>query len=146
MAFLTIEDIYGQLSVLVFPDSFEKNRELITQDSKLIIKGRASINRDETASLIAGSIYSIEDVNRELWIAFDDMEAYKKKAAELDDISFEHQGGSEVVVYLKKERMKKNLGRERRVNVSSEVIAVYEDAFGKDNVRTRVVGLKKGAQ
>ncbi len=146
MAFLTIEDIYGQLSVLVFPDSFEKNRELITQDSKLIIKGRASINRDETASLIAGSIYSIEDVNRELWIAFDDMEAYKQKAAELDDISFEHQGGSEVVVYLKKERMKKNLGRERRVNVSSEVIAVYEDAFGKDNVRTRVVGLKKGAQ
>ena len=40
MAFITIEDLYGSVEVVVFPNFYEKKKELLELDSKVFIKGR----------------------------------------------------------------------------------------------------------
>ena len=143
MAFVTLEDVYGQIDVVVFPDVFDKSRELIQPDSKVFVRGRASIGRDEQASLLAGAIFDINDVKREVWVAFADMEDYKAKASELCDICFENQGDAEVIAYLRKERMKKSLGPNYKVDASGDKLNGLKEAFGEANVRVRVAGLKR---
>ena len=46
MAFVTIEDLYGSVEVLVFPRDYEKRRDLLEQDAKVFITGKASIGDD----------------------------------------------------------------------------------------------------
>ena len=143
MAFVTIEDIYGQIDVVVFPEVFDRSRELLHTDSKIFVKGKVNIGRDERASLLAGMIYDINDIRREVWIAFADIEEFKAESSKLMDLCFENQGDAEVIVYLKKERMKKSMGTDYKVNADEEHLRLFTDAFGADNVRTRVAGLKR---
>ncbi len=143
MAFVTIEDIYGSIDVVVFPDTFDRSRELLAPDSRVFIKGRASIGRDEKASLLAAQIFSIDDTAREVWIAFDDIAAYKAEQDKLNDLCFENPGDAGVIIYLKKERMRKSLGALSRVNAAAERLEAFKQAFGEENVRVRVIGLKK---
>lgn len=137
MAFLKLEDIYGQYEVLIFPDAFDRYRAKTELDQKVYLHGRISIGRDENASLIADRIISFDELKKELWVAFDDKNAYDMMASELEDICFENQGTADAVVYLRKEKAVKKLGRELAVSDSTEVITRLKDAFGADNVRLR---------
>ena len=141
MAFLTLEDIYGQFDVLVFPDLYEKSRELTEPDRRVFVTGRVSIGRDETGSLIASRLVDINNINRELWVAFDDIDAYRKAAERLEDLCFENQGRMQVVVYLRKEKAAKKLGADLRISTDRALLERFEAVFGAENVRTRVVGL-----
>ena len=43
MAFITLEDLMGSVEVIVFPRDYEANRDLLTEDAKLFIRGRVSL-------------------------------------------------------------------------------------------------------
>ena len=73
----------------------------------------------------------------EIWVAFDDYAAYDKEASRLEDMCFENQGTAEPVVYLKKEKSYKKLGRSLAVDGSEEFTERLKAAFGEANVRIR---------
>jgi len=137
MAFLKVEDLYGQFEVLIFPDTFDRYRSKLETDSKVYLHGRISIGRDENASLIADKIIGFDELKKEIWVAFDDKAAYDKAASRLEDMCFENQGTVEPVVYLKKEKSYKKLGRSLAVDSSEEFIERLKAAFGDANVRIR---------
>ena len=43
MAFITLEDLMGSVEVIVFPKNYEADRDVLTEDSKIFIKGRVSL-------------------------------------------------------------------------------------------------------
>ena len=43
MAFITVEDLVGAVEVIVFPKDYEKNRDILAEESKVFISGRVSI-------------------------------------------------------------------------------------------------------
>ena len=61
MAFITLEDLYGAIEVVVFPQTLKKFNILLNDDSIILIKGSISIDDDE-AKLIARDI---KDINEE---------------------------------------------------------------------------------
>lgn len=140
MAFVTIEDIYGQFDVLIFPDMFDRFRELIELDSMIFVKGRVSINRDETASLVAEKIADVKRPREELWIAFKDINEYRAMARQLDDLCFDNSGPCEAIVYLRREKARKSLGPSLKVNLYQVTLQKFIEAFGAENVRTRDAG------
>lgn len=141
MAFLTLEDIYGQIEVLAFPDVFERARELTDPDRRVYITGKATINRDENASLIAERICDIEDTRKELWIACSDKADYDRKAQAVEDFCFEHQGRVPVIIYLRREKAAKKLGRDLQVTTDAATIEALREICGEENVKVRVLGL-----
>ena len=54
MAFVQVEDIQGQIEVVVFPDVYTQTQELWQEDSVVLIKGRVD-DRDGTAKIICES-------------------------------------------------------------------------------------------
>ncbi len=61
MAFLNLEDLVGNVEVVVFPKDYEKYGNLLQEDTKVFIKGRVSIEEDKDGKLICEQIASFEE-------------------------------------------------------------------------------------
>ncbi len=61
MAFLNLEDLVGNVEVVVFPRDYEKYSALLLEDAKVFIKGRASVEEDKDGKVICEQIVSFEE-------------------------------------------------------------------------------------
>ncbi len=64
MAFLTLEDFYGQIDVVVFPKTFERDRAFMDVDSVVVITGKLDLKEEGSPKLLADSISPIERFGR----------------------------------------------------------------------------------
>ncbi|MBI5407753.1 MAG: DNA polymerase III subunit alpha [Nitrospirae bacterium] len=64
MAYITIEDLYGTIEVIVFPDVYKEAQNIITQETPVIISGYTD-KSDKGLKIIARKIISIDDGNLE---------------------------------------------------------------------------------
>ena len=62
MAFLNVEDLIGNVEVVVFPQVYERYSTLLVEDAKVFIRGRVSLEEDKDGKLICDQIISFEDV------------------------------------------------------------------------------------
>jgi len=67
MAYITIEDLYGTIEVIVFPDVYRESQNIITQGTPIVISGNTD-RTDKGLKVIARKIFSIDDndLNSEL--------------------------------------------------------------------------------
>ena len=56
MAFITIEDLYGQNEVIVFENCYQKCTDALLEDNIVLVEGRLSIKEDDNITIIASSI------------------------------------------------------------------------------------------
>ena len=56
MAFITIEDLYGQVEVITFENAYLSAKESLVEENIVLIKGRLSLRDEEKATIIANSI------------------------------------------------------------------------------------------
>jgi DNA polymerase-3 subunit alpha len=61
MAFLTVEDLVGSVEVVVFPKDYEKYSALLSEDAKIFVRGRASLEEDKDGKVICEQIVSFEE-------------------------------------------------------------------------------------
>ncbi|MBR1856440.1 MAG: DNA polymerase III subunit alpha [Oribacterium sp.] len=143
MAFIEIEDMVGTIDVVVFPNTYQKKRELIRPDNKVFIFGSVDISDDANAKLIANNIYTFEEAPKELWLQFEDKDSYLKLAPQVDRILSEYKGLDQVSVYLKKEKAVKKLNREQSVNVNNALLTTLYSLLSEKNVKVTYKVLKK---
>lgn len=65
MAFLNIEDLVGNVEVVVFPNVYEKYAPLLLEDAKVFIKGRISVEEEKDGKLICEQIAAFEDATKD---------------------------------------------------------------------------------
>jgi DNA polymerase-3 subunit alpha len=65
MAFVKLEDLEGRCNLVVFPDVYEKSRDLLIPDEIVFVRGRADTRQEET-SIVVSDIIPIAKVHREL--------------------------------------------------------------------------------
>ncbi|MDR0964791.1 MAG: DNA polymerase III subunit alpha [Clostridium sp.] len=63
MAFVTIEDFVGTVEVVVFPRDYEKYANLLIEDRKVFIRGKASLEEDKDGKILCEQVGSFEDVS-----------------------------------------------------------------------------------
>ena len=61
MAFIDLEDLYGEAEVVVFPNVYERYMAAIAEDSVVVIRGKLNFKEDEAPKLLADSVLSIDD-------------------------------------------------------------------------------------
>ena len=61
MAFVTLEDMTGQIECLVFPKVFERYQSALQEDEAVVINGRISVREDEAPKLLAEKITPIDE-------------------------------------------------------------------------------------
>ena len=134
MAFLTLEDLYGTVEVVVFPKTYEKYQEYLQEDEKIYIKGRASISEEE-GKVICEGIIPFDKVPKEIWIQFSNKNQFTESAPNLYRIFSEHTGNVPVVIYCKEERAINRLPRNLMIEDSKEVFVKLLQKYGEDNVK-----------
>ena len=133
MAFLTLEDQLGSIGIIVFPKDYERYRQILMEDARLVISGRASVEEDKDAKLIASGIWTFDEVPRELWIQFASKEEYQKEALAVAEIPAANPGFSKLVVYCRQEKAKKE--ESEGVRISDELLRNLYERYGADNVK-----------
>lgn len=56
MAFVTAEDVFGSIEVIVFPKTYEQQTQLFAEGNIVLIHGRLSVREDEEAKLVCESV------------------------------------------------------------------------------------------
>ena len=143
MAFLTIEDLYGTVEVIVFPKDYEKYSYLMTEDAKVFVRGRVSVEEDKNGKLICERIYPFGAAKRELWLQFATKEEYEAKETEIMDILKGSDGQDMVVIYISSIRAMKRLGENMGVFANNELVNELNEKLGEKNVKVLEKSIEK---
>ncbi|MDD5900408.1 MAG: DNA polymerase III subunit alpha [Lachnospiraceae bacterium] len=143
MAFVTIEDVFGTVEVIVFPRDYEKYKQELVQDNKIFIRGRVAVEEERAARVICSEIIPFALIPREIWIRFPDKEAFLKQEEELYRILNSYDGKEETVIYCVAEKAIKHLPKSHSTMVCESLISRLEAVFGKDSVKVVEKTLEK---
>ena len=146
MAFLQLEDLVGTVEVIVFPNIYERNSGMLTEESKVFVSGHVNGEEDKASKLICDRIFSFDEGKRELWIQFPNQAACVEQEVELLALLHDSDGNDAVVLFAAAERSTKRLGAGRSVRAEGELLARLRARFGADNVKVvekRIEKLKK---
>ena len=134
MAFITIEDLTGSVEVLIFPKTYEKCSAMIVEDEKLFVEGRISVEEEKASKVIADNLIRFSDVPRSIWIAFPDIEAFRRARGELLSFAEKNEGQDRLLIYLRKEKQAKQLSLGGGICADADTLAQLREMFGKANV------------
>ena len=135
MAFLTVEDLFGTVEVVVFPRNYEKNQTLMQPDTKVFIRGRANVEEEKNGKVICEKVYSFEDAKRELWIQFADKESFEANEQKLYEMIADSDGSDTVVIYLAAQKAMKRLGASKNLLIGQKILQRLSNEFGGNNIK-----------
>ena len=143
MAFITVEDLVGTVEVIVFPNDFEKQKLLIEEEAKVLIRGRVSMSDDQPTKLICEKITPMHPNQKDVWIQFPDKADYLQNEQNLFDIIMDNDGNDRIVIYCKKEKAIKRLPEINNIRLNDDILRRLSSAFGEENVKVVQPVLKK---
>ena len=146
MAFLTLEDLVGTVEIVVFPRDYEKNVQFMNVDEKVFIQGRVAAEDDKASKLICESMYSFDEVPRELWFQFENKEEFLAKEQELYEDLRDSDGKDSVVIFIKSPKAIKRLGPSRNIKIHPQLLSKLYEKYGQQNVKVVEKSIEKLAK
>ena len=134
MAFVTLEDLYGTVEVILFPRDYQKYRDLLVMDTAVYVKGRASVS-EENGKLVAEFVISMDQVPKEIWIQVQNIGYFQEKQNMLYDVIRQHPGEREILIYSREEKAVKRLPSYENLSGDAEVLWELENIFGEKNIK-----------
>ena len=135
MAFITIEDLFGNVEVIIFPRDYERYKEHLLEDNKVFIRGKITVEEDKPAKLICGEIIPFDSLPKDVWIKFPSKEVFLLKEKDLYELLSESDGKDQVIIYCESEKAKKLLPKSRTIHANLELIQKLKENYGADNVK-----------
>ena len=134
MAFLTIEDMVGTAEVLVFPKDYERVRSRLSQDMRLFVSGRASVEEDKPAKLIFSAMKDFADVPRKMWIRYPDEAAFDADKAHLIGLLEKSDGSVPVCAMCVAEKKPVALPRGILVDPDDGLLETLKKEYGEERI------------
>jgi len=150
MAFITLDDRYGEIEVIIFPKTFAKFSSEIFDENAVFLRGTLSVEEGDTVRVVAKDIiplipnYEIKDSKEErksdgktknvIYVKVDGLS--DKRIAVIDRLSMLHAGSYPVILFdnsTKKYVLKKNC----ELDPSESVLSSLKRNFGEENVVVR---------
>lgn len=141
MAFAILEDTYGSVEVVLFPEIYKSAASFLDQDIPVLIKGQVDL-RGEKAAVVANEVLSLDDLRkkvvRELHLRLLIQDLTQKKVSDLHHIIQNHQGGRcRLYLHLLTDEGKELVflaGSSIQVDPSDELIMELEKRLGNEAV------------
>ena len=136
MAFVTLEDLYGVVEIIIFPATYDKYQKYIEEDTIVVVEGRLSISEEDEPKIISESIRPLNKYKREkLYIKVEEGD-FNTAFNNLKEIFENYRGDVPVYVYLAKEKKVVMADRNYWVNTEDDrLLDEVRRVVGKDSVR-----------
>ena len=145
MAFLTVEDMYGTLEVIVFARDFERLRGEFEEDKRVLIRGRASIEEEKGGKLIFEDMLDMSQIPLKLWIQFPDKAAFESKRDSLMITLCRYDGNDTVIVYTAAEKQMEVLPPSKTTDARSDLLlGELKAEYGNENVKVTAKAVEWG--
>ncbi len=144
MLFLTVEDLFDQIEVIVFPKTVERTKFPLEKDVAIIIKGRLQLKEDEDPKLIAESIFplaessKVKPKSKRLYIRFESEDLAMLESVQTILSRQEkqmHKSDSKVPVIYYIQDTSKKLKANLSVSVTQVLLDQLEQIVGSGNVK-----------
>jgi DNA polymerase-3 subunit alpha len=138
MAVFTMEDLQGQIEVVLFPDTLTELAPMLIEDTVVFVKGKADYRR-ERPNLIAAEMIPIEKAREKLAkgvrIKLDAREVTEEKVTQIRSICQYHKGSRplSVVIVTDKGKVHATADRTLYVNPDVEFCRKMRQVVGDDN-------------
>ena len=143
MAFLTIEDLFGTVEVVVFPRDYEKNKQYLEEDSKIFVKGKVSEEDDSPSKLICESIVPFDQTISELWIQYESISDFRSEEKYLYEMLRESEGNDTVIIYCKAEKAIKKLPKNQNIQINPMLLNKLMNYYGEKRVKVVKKSIEK---
>ena len=143
MAFITVEDMFGTVEVIIFPNDYEKYKTILGVDQKIFVRGKVSSEEEKDAKLICQEIIPFDCLPRELWIKYSDIASFVGDEQRLYSLLNLYDGNDSVIIYCEKEKCMKRLPKSRNVKACRELMEQLISVYGEENVRIKEIGIEK---
>lgn len=143
MAFITVEDLYGTVEVIIFPRDYEKTKQFLQEGSKIFVKGRAQTSENQDGKIICQQIIPFDRIPCELWIRFPNKQAYVQEEQELLRSISSFDGKDQVCIYLTEEKQVKRLPRSYETNARALLSQNVLQKYGEDCVAIKEKSIEK---
>ncbi|WP_296113247.1 DNA polymerase III subunit alpha [uncultured Anaerococcus sp.] len=132
MAFASLEDMYGNIEMVIFPNTYRDYRDLVSDDNVVIAKGRLQTDESDVKLLVSDFI-DLESANLQTLY----LKMKYKEYNEVKGLLMANQGKNPVKIYF--EDKNKLVGLDSRLwyNINDRSIKILEDRLGKENVKTK---------
>ncbi len=124
MAVFTLEDLQGQVEVVMFPEVLNKFGAALVQDTVVFVKGKLDYRR-EKPNILAVELITLEQIKDKLaakvTIKLDAKDVTKAKVAEIRSICQTHRGKSAVYVAVRMEKGEVYTAADRSLSVNPDV-------------------------
>ena len=134
MAFLTLEDLVGTVEVLAFSKAFEKYRSVLSEDARVLIEGKVSLQEDKPATLIMDKALPFDSVPKDIWLRFPSAGEYMAAREKVMDLIVKNPGEAKVVIYLEDVKAVKRLPSSQAVDVGGGLLLTLGGMLGEKNV------------
>lgn len=132
MAFITIEDLYGQCEIIAFENCYQMCSNILTNENVVLVEGRLSIREDEDVKIVANKITEFKDNNINNKVKIDVTNLSEKQKSRLRGIIkfFSGEKNNKVLQIQNGEKVSPAGG----IFMNDEVLKEFEEIVGKENV------------
>jgi len=124
MAVFTLEDLQGQIEVVLFPDALSELAPLLIEDTVVFVKGKADYRR-ERPNIIASEMIPIDKAREKLAkgvrIRLDARNVTKEKVMQIRSICQSHKGSRSLSVVITTDKGKVYASADRSLSINPDV-------------------------
>ncbi|MGG7162776.1 DNA polymerase III subunit alpha [Clostridium ihumii] len=136
MAFLTLEDIYGSIEVVVFPKTFDKCRNMINEDEVVLIKGRVAVREDEQNKILCEEITPLINIGKDkIYILIENKDKLKDTTSLIKQEFIGARGNTPVYLCTANDRKSYLLDKSYWLENEYDTLILLKQLFGENNVK-----------
>jgi DNA polymerase-3 subunit alpha len=124
MAVFTLEDLQGQVEVVLFPDALAEYGSLLVEDSVVFVKGKTDYRR-ERANILASELIPLEKAREKLAkgvrIRLDAREVTKERVMEIRSVCQSHRGSRPLSMVIVTDRGRVHATADRTLCVNPDI-------------------------
>ena len=132
MAFVTLEDLYGTVEIIVFEPTYMKSQDVLIEENIITVKGRLSIRDDDETKIVAQDIRNFGETKTNTLVLNITELSEEQKAKLRGAIKFFNgeQNNVRVMVQIGEE-----LKASGAIYLTDKILKIFEEIVGKENCK-----------
>ena len=138
MMFAEIEDMYGSIEAVIFPNVYLRFSDILKKDNILKVTGKINLKENEKAKILISNVEMIT-VNKKIYIRLpkDKLDLEDRVITFINNLENDFKGNIPVYIFYDGTNKLKLLNKDNWLNLSKETLDRLQIAFGNDNVKVK---------
>lgn len=134
MAFLTLEDEYGDVEIIVFPSILKSTLAKLDKDQVVLVKGRMQIKEDDKIKIIAQEIKGFNELGdiKTVYIKVESIDS--DNMGKIEKLIVQNPGDSKVIFYDNQKKKSFQSQKYKSMSADRESIDILQQLVGTENV------------